>query len=291
MQLNSPRVLIVGWFSFRDGHATAGDLLTRDLIREWLSEAGCDVQVAVDKPFTGGVDWRKTDPTTFDRIVFVCGPFQAGELEHEFLSHFRNVPLIGMNLSMVQPLDEFNPFDTLIERDSTRTANPDLAFASRQPLVPILGVCLVEDYPAGHTQEANAAIQRLVDSLEVATVNIDTRLDTNDTGLRSPAEIESLIARMDVVITTRLHGAVLALKNGVPAIAIDPEPGGFKIKRQTELLGWKHGYTVDQLRDEDLRAAFDDCLAPAAKVDAARCAAQAAEAIQHIKRQLLDCFG
>ena len=55
----------------------------------------------------------------------------------------------------------------------------------------------------------------------MAVVAIDTRLDANRTGLRTPAQVESLIARTDVVVTTRLHGLVLALKNGVPAVAID----------------------------------------------------------------------
>lgn len=38
-----------------------------------------------------------------------------------------------------------------------------------------------------------------------------------------------MLRRLDVVVTTRLHGLVLALKNGVPALAVDPvaaAPGG-----------------------------------------------------------------
>ena len=69
-------------------------------------------------------------------------------------------------------------------------------------------------------------------------VKIDTRLDTNQTGLRTPAEVESVIRKMDVVMTTRLHGLVLAIKNGVPVIAIDPVAGGAKIKRQAESIDW-----------------------------------------------------
>jgi polysaccharide pyruvyl transferase WcaK-like protein len=55
--------------------------------------------------------------------------------------------------------------------------------------------------------------------------------------LRTPREVEALIARMDVVITTRLHRTVPALKNGVPAVAINSVSGGAKIKRQAEALG------------------------------------------------------
>jgi hypothetical protein len=238
----------------------------------------------------GGIDWRQADPANFDRIVFVCGPFHDGPLERDLLSHFRGVPVIGVNLSMVQPLADFNPFQVLFERDSMRQARPDLVFATQQPLVPLLGVCLVEDYPAGHTHEANAAIERLIDSRELAVVPIDTRLDENRTGLRTPGEIESLLARMDVVITTRLHGTVLALKNSVPVIAIDPEPGGLKIKRQGELLGWPCVFAVDQLRDHDLSKSLDYCLTPVAKEEAGRCATRANEIIAQTKREFQSCF-
>src|SRR5437016_6221025 len=55
----------------------------------------------------------------------------------------------------------------------------------------------------------------------VSGVRIATRLDVANV-LRTPSEVESLIARMDLVLTTRLHGMVLALKHGVPAVAVDP---------------------------------------------------------------------
>lgn len=63
-------------------------------------------------------------------------------------------------------------------------------------------------------------------------------MDINAGGLRTSAEIESLIARMDIVVTTRLHDMVLALKNGVPAIAVDPIAGGAKITQQARAINW-----------------------------------------------------
>jgi polysaccharide pyruvyl transferase WcaK-like protein len=65
---------------------------------------------------------------------------------------------------------------------------------------------------------------------------------------------------MDLVITTRLHGLVLALKNGVPAIAIDPIPRGFKIEGQAHTVGWPVVLPVDGLTNERLEEAFDCCL-------------------------------
>src|SRR6185369_5990869 len=93
-----------------------------------------------------------------------------------------------------------------------------------------------------------------------AVVPIDTRLDANATGLRGPAEVEAAIARMDAVVTTRLHGMVLALKNGVPALVIDPIPGGAKIARQAAAIGWRSVLVVDALDDDALRRELAYCL-------------------------------
>jgi hypothetical protein len=277
------RALVAGWFSFEQGHATAGDLITRDLICEWLEAAGFAYEIAVVPPFSGGVDWRSVDPQLFTHVIFVCGPFGPSQYEMEFLSRFNNCCLMGMNLSMKVPLDEWNPFDFLIERDSSADAHPDISFLSRKAHVPVVGVCLVEHYENAPVEEANIAIRRLLQSHDVAVVQIDTRLDTNMTGLRTPAEIESLLARMDVVVTTRLHGMVLSLKNGVPVIAIDPEVGGWKIRRQAELIGWPVIFNVDELTDEALERALDFCLTEAAWERARECRQNAAQMTTEVR--------
>jgi len=67
----------------------------------------------------------------------------------------------------------------------------------------------------------------LAASREMSVVHIDTRLDVNSTGLRTPREVESPITRMDVVLTTRLHATGLSIKNGVPqwwSIRLREEP-------------------------------------------------------------------
>jgi polysaccharide pyruvyl transferase WcaK-like protein len=42
----------------------------------------------------------------------------------------------------------------------------------------------------------------------------------------------------DVVVTTRLHGLVLALKQGVPVLAVDPVAGGARVATQAAAWGW-----------------------------------------------------
>ena len=279
------RTLVAGWFSFERMGATAGDLLVRDFVCQWLGRAGHSYDVALAPPFPGGVDWCSIDPQSYSHVVFVCGPFGNGWPIPEFLARFAGCSIVGINLSMIEPLELWNPFDLLFERDSSENARPDIAFLSDQRRVPVVGV--IEVHPQREYRErsthrvAHEALHRLISAREMSVVPIDTRLDINSTGLRTPAEVESLIARMDVVLTTRLHGMVLALKNGVPAIAIDPIAGGAKIRRQAETIGWRLVFTVDALTDQALQEAFDYGLTEAARAQARECYNRATKVAQH----------
>ena len=277
-------ILLVGWFSWENSDSTAGDFLVCDVVRHWLESAGHTCDVALAAPFRGGVDLKRVDPHHYSHVVFVCGPFMQNHWEAEFLGRFADCCVIGVNLTLLISLDVWNPFDFLVERDSSRAAHPDLAFIAPQQPVPVVGVCLVEPYDGAMVDLANAAIERLVATRQMAVVAIDTRLDINTTSLRTKAEIESILARMDVVITTRLHGTVLALKNGVPVLAIDAERGGAKIKRQAETIGWPVVFTVDALDDHALEHALTYCLSADARAKARECAARAVSMAADIER-------
>jgi hypothetical protein len=285
------KTLVAGWFSFPQMGASAGDLLARDLVCEWLRQAGRAYDVALAPPFTGGVDWREADPAAYSHVLFVCGPFGNGEPVAGFLERFAGRRLVGLNLSMLDPLDVWNPFDLLLERDSSAGSNPDLTFLTHAPRVPVVGVILIDSQPEYGPRdlhrEANEAVHRLVASLPMAAVPIDTRLDSNRTGLRSPEEVESLIARMDLVVTTRLHGTVLALKNGVPAVAVDPVAGGAKIRRQAETVGWPVVLASDALTDAALRKAYEFCLTPEARARARECAERATRRLESVRETFI----
>lgn len=288
------RVLLAGWFSFEQMGATAGDLLARDLAGEWLEEAGRDYDVATAPPFEGGVDWREVDPADYGTVVFVCGPFGNGPPVAELLERFGDVPLVGLNLSLLQSLDEWDPFELLLERDSDRAARPDISFLSRRPLVPVVGVVLVhlqKEYGgrALHTR-ADDAIHSLLSGRDVATVRIDTRLDENATGLSTPAQVESLIARMDAVVTTRLHGTVLALKNGVPALAVDPVAGGAKISRQAHALDWPAVLRADALDPNELARTLDWCLTDEARRRARGSAERACALVEETRGEFVSAL-
>ena len=284
------RTLVAGWFSFSQMGATAGDLLTRDVVCRWLAEAGRPHDVALAPPFAGGIDWNAVDPAGYSAVVFVCGPFGNGWPIPEFLARFAGCRLIGVNLSMLEPLETWNPFELLLERDSSATTRPDLAFLSASPSVPVVGIVLVHkqtEYRNTAHDLANAAVERLVAARPMAAVRIDTRLDVNANGLRTAAEVESLIARMDVVVTTRLHGLVLALKHGVPAVAIDPIAGGAKIKAQASTLLWPAVLLAGECTDEDVDATFDWAMTAAARAMAEDCGHRARAALVDLRERFL----
>ncbi|HZI66044.1 MAG TPA: glycosyltransferase [Thermoanaerobaculia bacterium] len=287
------KTLVTGWFSFPGMGATAGDLLARDLLCEWLEKAGRDYDVALAPPFPGGVDWRDVDPRPYSHVAFVCGPLSKVAPLPELLARFASAKLVAVNVSLVEERDpSWCTFDVLFERDGPEASRPDITFLSREARVPVVGLVRVahaqpEYGDRGMHDVADAAIDRLLASRRVAVVTIDTRLDANETGLRSPAEIESLIARMDVVVTTRLHGLVFALKNGVPALAVDPIRGGAKVHRQAETIGWPVVFLAEALDDEALGRGFEFCLSPEARLRAAETADRAAKMVENVRDQLV----
>src|SRR5262249_53360849 len=159
--------LVAGWFSFERAAAGAGDLLAKDLVCEWLELAGFDYDVALAPPFTGGVDFWSVDPASYSHVVFVCGPFYKSNL----LLRFENCHRIGINLTMVESVNSWNPFDLLLERDSSARVRPDITFLSAVPKVPVVGIIQAgvgenTTNPPGNYDVANAAIQQLVASRE-----------------------------------------------------------------------------------------------------------------------------
>ncbi|MBW4611989.1 MAG: polysaccharide pyruvyl transferase family protein [Desmonostoc vinosum HA7617-LM4] len=280
------RIIVAGWFSFEGCNVTAGDLMARDVACRWLQDVGHDYDIALAFPFVGGVNWRSVDPNTYSHVVFVCGPFPYMKLSYEFVQHFRGCRLIGLDLSMFEPLDVWNPFDVILERDSPACSRPDISLLSGQAKVPVVGIILVEPQHEYKNKDkyrvANAAVERLIASREMVAVPIDTRLDPNATNLRTAAEVETLISRMDLVVTTRLHGTVLAIKNGVPPIVIDGISGGAKVMRQAKTIGWDVTFSVDSLTDDVLEKAFEYCQTEAARAKARECRDRAIKVVEQV---------
>ena len=286
------RALVAGWFSFEQCGATAGDLMARDVVGRWLDEAGLAYDIATAPPFVGGVDWRQASPEAYTHVVFVCGPFGNGPPVAEFLDRFRGRTLLGMNLSMLDAVENWNPFNALWERDSTRDARPDLSLLAPASTVPLIGLIRShrqKEYGdrAWHDR-LDPLIDRVLRERGGAVIEIDTCLEHNAGGLTTPEQVEAVIQRTDVVLTTRLHGTVLAIKNGVPAVALDPIAGGAKIAAQCRSLDWPYCLIADRADAGQLAAALDACLQPAARQLAVACRDRAVERLAPLREQFLQ---
>ncbi len=286
----SARALIVGHLT------TFGDLEVLDQAMELLTRCGVPFDVA---SYYGHVsasspDWLQPDaviPERYTHLIVCCGPFSKFILaaaRFDF-NRYRHCVRIGFNLTMIEPIHAFNPFDVVIGRDSNEWAYPDLSVLQSVPRRPVVGLCLAEgqtEYPDGQRQHATAAqrLKSLVARHGLAAVVLDTEYPrtANRAGLGTAAEFESICARLDVMLTNRLHGTVLALKNGVPVIAVDAISGGNKVSRQCRALGWPEVFAAESASDRALDEALQRCLLPAARVQAAGVALAARQMWSHI---------
>jgi len=188
----------------------------------------------------------------------VCGPFGRRPLLEELVERFRG-------LSFAAPL---------------------------QPALPVTAVLLAQpqdEYGDGLHGAAAEAIARLPDLRPTALFHTDTDLIDADR-IRGAAEVTSLIARADAVVTTRLHGMVLSLRQGVPAVAIDAIPGGAKVTRQAAALGWPAALRADELSDEALGEAWDFCLTDEARERARECTERARRELGELERSFVGAL-
>jgi hypothetical protein len=289
------RTLVIGWFSFELMGATAGDQIARDLACGWLRERGIDPVVSMDRPAAPGeIATADVVPEDYDTVVFVCGPIGDGPPLNTFLDRFPHARKFALNVTLLQTRDEWNPFAAIVERDSSVGTNPDVTFAAPDAVAPVVGLILVgpqKEYPTHRHDLAEKVFADIVAARDVAVVPIDTRLDVNRHGLTSAAQVESVIAKMDAVLTTRLHGAALALRRGVPPVVIDSVPRGTKVLQQMRRVGWPLAFHAGDLDAARVAEALDFALTPAARALAAECAAAARREVGRVKDEFLAALG
>ncbi|MER7548170.1 polysaccharide pyruvyl transferase family protein [Actinomadura sp.] len=249
------RVLVAGWPSFLHGEATAGDVLAMEAVRRGLAEAGVECDLAWSPVFRpGGLELDRADPASYTHLVFACGPLHGPQIE-ELHRRYARCTRVAVGVSVIDPDDPaVAGFDAVLARDAPAEApRRDLAALPATPSVPVVGVVLAPGQPEYGGRRLHDRIQReLTDWLaarECARLPLDTRLDPRDWRLfGTAAELESALRRLDLVVTTRLHGLVLALKNGVPALAVDPVGGGAKVAAQARAWSWPAVVTVPEPR-------------------------------------------
>lgn len=292
------RALVVGWSSVRHGEATAGDVLGMRAVAGALAEHGVDHELAWSAVMCppGGLRLQDTDPQRYTHLVFVCGPL-SGSAPAELHERFAHCRRIAVDVTVLNPQDPaVGGYHHVIARDAPGSApQRDLAARDEQSAVPVIGVYLTEgqaEYGERRRHAAvSATVQQCLGRLDAALVPLDTRLDPRDWRLASsPAQVESLLCRLDAVLTMRLHGLVLALKNGVPALAVDPVAGGGKMHAQATAWGWPAVLSAEQLDTPALRRQLRWCLSEQGRQAAAAAKVQAASAGDAQLQQLIGAL-
>jgi hypothetical protein len=264
-------------------------VLVRDAICDWLDASAIPYDVAQERSLGPGVDWIRVAPSRYTHFVFACGPVGPELAVGELIDRFAACRRIAINVSSVGD-PNWRPFDLLLERDGAESARPDLALSRRSGHPAVAAVVRIHrqaEYPRGRPEDAHRAFDRLLACNQVAAFPVDTILDPLIPGRRTAAEVEALIARADIVLTTRLHGLVLALAQGVPALAVDSVPGGAKVIAQARALAWPAAITIDTLDDASLQRHFAWCLTAEARQRAHACVTDGRTTIEEIRAALI----
>ncbi|GAA4866190.1 MULTISPECIES: polysaccharide pyruvyl transferase family protein [Saccharopolyspora] len=255
------RVLITGWPSFVRGEATAGDVRSMCRVAAGLSDHGIPLDVAWSPRFVpGGWDLDAARGTEYSHVVFACGPVAGDRIDalHEAFPRSRR---IAVGVSVVD--GGADGFHVVLPRDGG-TAPPELDLATRPGRhdVPVVGVVLAPGQPEYGPRRRHDVVHERIGSwlgaLDAAPVVLDSRLDTADWRHCSTADqFAALLGRVDVVLTSRLHGLVFALGEGVPALAVDPVAGGGKVTEQARAWDWPALVGAEQLVGDERGRALD----------------------------------
>ncbi|HEV2770130.1 MAG TPA: polysaccharide pyruvyl transferase family protein [Solirubrobacteraceae bacterium] len=289
------RVLVTGWFGTEDGEITAGDALAGDAVRRWLAEAGVAHDVAMAAGFRrdGQLAPAAVDPAAYTHVLWVCGP-TASPRAAQALVPFAHCTRIAVGTST-----DTGPFDVVLARDGLlrpTPPRPDLSLGAPDARVPVVAVVLAHPQPEyGERQRheaADALVRAVVASADIAPLVVDTRLDAEEAlACSTAAQLGSLLARADAALTTRLHGLVLALRAGVPAVALDPIAGGAKVTAQAAALGWPAARTVDGTDAGELSELVAWSLSAEARQQAHAAAARGRAGLAAVREELLEAIG
>ncbi|MGH2905087.1 MAG: polysaccharide pyruvyl transferase family protein [Solirubrobacteraceae bacterium] len=263
-------------------------MLVRDVIRGWLDQSAIPYDVAQERSLGPGVDWIRVSPARYTHLVFACGPVGPDLAVGELVDRFATCRRIAINVSSVGD-PQWRPFDLLLERDGAGSPRPDLALAHNSAHPPVVAVVRIHhqaEYAGAQPEVVHRAFERLLAHSQAAPFPVDTILDPLVPGRRTAAEVEALIARADVVLTTRLHGLVLALAQGVPALAVDSVPGGAKVIAQARALAWPAAMTIGDIDDGALQRHFAWCLTAEARQQAQTCATSGRRGVEEVRTTL-----
>jgi hypothetical protein len=273
------RTLVTGWFSFLHGETTAGDVMALNHVQARLDLAGLPYDTAWSPGFRPeALSLDEVDPSQYTRLVFVCGPVHGGQiadLHRRFAHCFR----VALGVSTIDPEDPaLSGFHRVLSRDGPGTlrGRVDLAAsAPANPPVPVVGVVLTDGQREYGGRRRHARVAQEITSWlagkDCARLELDTRLDIHDWRRNATCgQYLSVIERLDLVVTDRLHGMVLALRSGVPALTVDPVDGGAKVTAQARVCRWPAVLPAEETCEKELEWWWSWCMGPGRDMAARR---------------------
>lgn len=295
------RVLITGWPSFWHGEATAGDVAAMDRVAAGLATAGIPHDIAWSPVLhPRGLTLDDAAPRNYTDLVFVCGPVHGRQVEelHERYAHCHRV---AIGCSVIDPHSAaYTGFHAVAPRDSPGSPpRRDLASAVPPGGAPVAAVVLSPGQREYGSDRRHDVVHRQVlewiNEITCAPMVVDTRLDSHNGRMCSSVEeVAALLARADVVITSRVHGLVFALVQGIPALALDTIAGGGKVSAQAAAWDWPAVLPAEDMQGsaEHARSLLDRwwnwCCGPDATALAQARAAEAPAAGRREMSWLLD---
>ena len=289
------KALVAGHFSIPGGGGTFGDVEAQEEVCLWLQQAGIPYDVASNfEDGVAGIALEQANPADYGIFIFVCGPWYPRKaIPALLLKRFGHCLKIGVNLTV----SESGPagFDYLLARDNPEEIRADVAFARRLDVLPVVGVLLVERQTAYGSRQRHAYVRQVFEEYlqtgQAVPVWLDTIIYGNKTGLQTGVEFESLLRKVDVLITNRLHGLVLGLKNGVPVVAVDSIAGGGKVSAQAKALGWPVVIPAEALDVEKLSETVQTCFENGMKAELEATRRQGLSSIERTRAEFLQILG
>lgn len=286
------RFLIASHNSYINKCTTFGDTAAMTVVIQWMEELGVDFDVACLPEYgIDGLNLAHLNPMNYHTVIFVCGPWS----HHTKCTRFRkfeDARFIGIDLSVQS--GSSHELDLLIPRDYKGEQNPDLAFISKTEAKPLIGVALVHSQGEyGDRQRhdhVHNEIYAYLKSERIAWITLDTLWHENKSGIPDIAAFENLISRLDAIITTRMHGLVFSLKNGIPALAIDPIFGGAKVSAQASALEWPLLLKSDDVSCRSIEESIERCLSGEMTDQVLKSQEQASQRIRDIESRFKEAI-
>ncbi len=289
----TPRIIVTWYGSFSES-GTIGDYLSVKALTEQLASNNLTFDCLCYKSFEGLrgkiILTDELNPDNYDILIFCCGPIIK---DHPFLidiiNKFKKCFKIGLGISLFpnNHSNYFNPFDIVYARENgdgefndiaiIASTNKDKIKKIKKPFT--IGLVLrnfqteygEENCMHGETNSIlNTLAKRLLKKYnspvkflfksnkeKARIITIENHLERSR---MTPQEIEDLYLSCDIILTSRFHGFIIAIKNNIPVIAIDQINNGAKVFNLISRTGYPYVWKINEAKDSVLYKAAKELL-------------------------------